>query len=863
MARTSSSVRGELNGKRGSIAGSVRARRGRRGSGTGWAARIEPLEGRQLLSVSLVSVTAAGQAAGAIEDSEHFAISDNGQFVVFTSIANAVDFGTGAADDSTSRDVFLNNLTTGAVTLVSGTSGVARGGEYPSISSDGRYVAFSSVFGGFASGGVTDTNGSNDIYILDTSTGGFIPVSINAAGTGMAGSSIQPSVSNNGRIVAYVSATAADQIVTGASDPNGTARDVFVRNLDTNVTTLISASTAGATTTGNGRAEEPSISADGSFVAFMSQATDLSAVPDATAATDDIFRRAVAGTTTDLVSVGTVGGSPGAIGGFAPTISGDGNLVAFASASSNVVPGDSNSSTDVFIRNLSQGTTEFVSVTQAGALGQGNSINPSISENGGFVAFQTSAANLVAPGTNATGNDIMIKNRTDGSLVRASQTDAGEPASAGGAGVNSSLPEINADGTAVAFFSLGTNLVPATEDPAIQDVDLFAWRSAAPVPVDTTPPTAAISAPAITAESAAPQQVTIVYADNAAVDVSGVGIDDISVTGPAPGTTALSIASAVATPSTNAASVSVVYTITPTGGTWDATDNGTYTITLPAGAVRDTAANGVAAGSGTFAVNISGGGGTTGPGPDLIVAIAPKPVLPTAVVGGSRGRMRLVITNQGDQPVASTGVTVLIRAVPTGSTTGAPIDITAVTRPLRLRAARSRPMPVKFLYPAGAPDGTYSITATVDATGAVVEGNEANNTTASAVPVTIAAPFVDLTAAVGAPARGALTLGRRARIPVSLTNGGNVTATGLVKIDVFASTDAIAGGADDILIGTITRPLKLRNGRPRAMRVGFIVPAELPAGPYFLTAAVDTNNGVIESNESNNTTVGGAPVQVA
>ena len=373
------------------------------------------------------------------------------------------------------------------------------------------------------------------------------------------------------------------------------------------------------------------------------------------------------------------------------------------------------------------------------------------------------------------------------------------------------------------------------------------WKSPSVLPGDTTPPTATISAPPVTTGSAARQQITVVYADNAAVDVATVGLDDITVTGPAG---ALPVVTATPTPNTNAASVSVVYEVDPPGGAWDAADDGSYTIALAANAVRDTSANGVAAASGSFLVNTSG----TGTGPDLVAAIAPKPLIPTAVVGGSKGRLKLIVTNQGDAPVVApktAPVSILLQAVPT--TPGTPTDIVTVTRPLKLKPGKSRPVPIKFLYPAGVPDGTYNLVATVDTTSAVAEGNETNNTATTAAPVTIAAPFVDLTAAVGAPARGALAIGRRASVPVILTNGGNVPASGLATVDMFASADNLIGG--DTPLATVTRKLKLKNGKARPVRLSFLVPADLPAGSYFIVTSVDTQNAIAESNESNNTAI--------
>jgi hypothetical protein len=351
----------------------------------------------------------------------------------------------------------------------------------------------------------------------------------------------------------------------------------------------------------------------------------------------------------------------------------------------------------------------------------------------------------------------------------------------------------------------------------------------------------------------------VLYSDNAAIDVSTIGTDDITVTGPGAGGPALPVTTASATPGTNAASVTVVYTVNAPGGTWDAADNGTYTITLPANAVRDTSANGVAATTATFTVDTTGGT-PGGPGADLIAAIAPKPAVPTAVVGNTKGRMRLLITNQGDTAVAAKAVNILLQAVPTGSTTGAPTDIVTVTKPLRLKAGKSRAVPLKFTYP-GVPDGTYNLVATVDSAGAVGESNDSNNTATSAAPVTIAAPFVDLTAEVGAPARGSLTIGRRNTVPVLLTNAGNIPAAGTITIDLFASGDNVIGGADDVPLATVTKRIRQRSGRPRPIRVSFLLPSNVAPGSYFIGTSVDTTNTIQESHDDNNTAVSGTPFQ--
>src|SRR5439155_16197803 len=119
----------------------------------------------------------------------------------------------------------------------------------------------------------------------------------------------------------------------------------------------------------------------------------------------------------------------------------------------------------IFVRNMTAGVTEVISVSSAGTFGDANSRSPSLSDDGNFVAFHSSSGNLTAD-TDLPGSDIFLKNRADESVVRVSQTDAGEAGTAGGAGASSTFPAVNANGTAVAFLSKATNFAPATESTA-------------------------------------------------------------------------------------------------------------------------------------------------------------------------------------------------------------------------------------------------------------------------------------------------------------------------------------------------------------------------------------------------------------
>src|SRR5437867_1754835 len=140
--------------------------RARRKALSSSSAPLERLEDRRLLSVTLVSANTLGQALGS---TDQIAISDNGQWVAFATTASAVDLGvTGVTDGAGSLDVFLKNLQSGAVTLVSAIGGAAVGGHSPSPSADRRVVPLPPNSSGLASRAVPDTNGSRkDVYTVD------------------------------------------------------------------------------------------------------------------------------------------------------------------------------------------------------------------------------------------------------------------------------------------------------------------------------------------------------------------------------------------------------------------------------------------------------------------------------------------------------------------------------------------------------------------------------------------------------------------------------------------------------------------------------------------------------------------------
>ncbi len=206
------------------------------------------------------------------------------------------------------------------------------------------------------------------------------------------------SVSADGRYVAFSSL--ADNLVAG--DTNGVV-DVFVRDRVTGITDRVSVSGAGEQ--GNDWSNWPSISADGRYVAFMSTANNL--VAGDTNGSWDVFVRDRVSGETERVNVSSAGAEANGPSGYS-VISADGRYVAFMSDATNLVPGDTNGRADVFVRDRMAGETQRVSVSSAGVEADGRSDENSISADGRYVAFGSRASNLVPGDTNGT-RDIFVR----------------------------------------------------------------------------------------------------------------------------------------------------------------------------------------------------------------------------------------------------------------------------------------------------------------------------------------------------------------------------------------------------------------------------------------------------------------------
>ncbi|HEY2980582.1 MAG TPA: hypothetical protein VGJ22_05340, partial [Anaerolineales bacterium] len=273
----------------------------------------------------------------------------------------------------------------GDKTLVSvDSSGVVgnAGSISASVSGDGRFVAFASDASNLVS--LALTVGPN-IFVRDRQAGTTTLVSLNLTGGGPNGGSEEPSISSDGRFVAFQS-DATDLV---SVDTNGTT-DIFVRDRQSGTTTLVSVDSAG--TQANDVSDSASISADGRFVAFTSAASNL--VAGDTNGTNDVFLHDLQTGATTRVSVDSSGAEANGSSGFG-SVSGDGRLVAFSSNANNLVLGDTNGRTDVFVRDGLSGVTTRVSISTSGVEATLNSVSPAISADGRFVMFSSPSDTLV------------------------------------------------------------------------------------------------------------------------------------------------------------------------------------------------------------------------------------------------------------------------------------------------------------------------------------------------------------------------------------------------------------------------------------------------------------------------------------
>ncbi|GAB5452491.1 MAG: hypothetical protein Hals2KO_28190 [Halioglobus sp.] len=315
----------------------------------------------------------------------------------------------------------------------------------PSVSADGRFVAFQSIATNLAP---DDTNGVQDVFLRDMDRATTRRVSLSTPGEQGNGASFTPAVSENGDYTVF----ASDATNLVSDDTNG-VRDVFLRERITRTTWRLSAYGLFLPVEGNGDSQNPDITCVSyCTVVFESNASNL--VPIDTNFVRDIFLVTEGGVDPERISVeGTSGEADGDSAN--PSISSGGGLVAFDSSATNLLTfgSDTNGFRDIYVRNTALDDTSLASVSWLGGFANGSSTNPDISADGRFVAFESQASNLVFLDSNST-TAIYVRDRLNFTNEKISVNNAGEAANAA-----SSHPSISGDGRYVAFWSNATNLV--------------------------------------------------------------------------------------------------------------------------------------------------------------------------------------------------------------------------------------------------------------------------------------------------------------------------------------------------------------------------------------------------------------------
>jgi Tol biopolymer transport system component len=441
----------------------------------------------------LVSVATGGTQGDS--HSQFPAMSADGRYVAFQSYsANLV-----AGDTNGMTDVFVRDRQTGIterVNVASDGTQANHHSEEASVSDDGRYVAFWSRASNLVPG---DTNGRDDVFVHDRQTGATERISVAGNGTQANLDSYDPVISGDGRYVAFQSF--ASNLVAG----DNSGRDIFVRDTQTGTTERVSVAADGSQP--NSESFEPAISPDGRYVAFWSLASNLVAGdtngnPDLFANADLFLRDRQTGTT-ERISVAADGAQPNGQS-LDASVSADGRYVAFRSVASNLVPGDTNGLIDVFVRDRKTGTTERINVAADGTQANLNSFEPTISDDGHFVAFTSEASNLVPDDTNYTFNyDVFLRDLQAGTLERVNLAMDGTQSTGG------QQPELSADGRYIAFGSNASNLVSGDTN---RQFDVFVRDLRPP---DLTAPVLTLPDP-VTVEATGPEGANVTYTATAA-----------------------------------------------------------------------------------------------------------------------------------------------------------------------------------------------------------------------------------------------------------------------------------------------------------------------------------------------------------
>jgi Ca2+-binding RTX toxin-like protein len=372
-------------------------------------------------------------------------LSNNGRYAVFESYANNLVVG----DTNGVEDVFLKDLQTGAVQRISTSTDGQEGNDgsyWANISEDGRYVLFQSNASNLVVG---DTNGVTDLFLKDMQTGTLQRISTAADGAESNDSVSDASISADCRYIVFSSW--ASNLV--ANDTNNSC-DVFIKDLQTGEIQRISTSTAGGQGDGDSARKNPPIfSQDGRYVIFSSDAGNL--VAGDTNGMTDVYRKDLQTGNIQLVSASASGVIGDADSGshYSVSASADGRFIAFESEATNLVPGGANidpwgsQMVDLYLKDMRTGAIRCVSTDENGVRGNGWSEAPALSADGRYLVFKSDATNLMPYDINRN-CDMYIKDLQTG-VVQSLSVNSKSMQGSGALGI----PSITVDGHSIVFES--------------------------------------------------------------------------------------------------------------------------------------------------------------------------------------------------------------------------------------------------------------------------------------------------------------------------------------------------------------------------------------------------------------------------